>query len=523
MALADLSKPPGRAPREMANQPELPPRGERRGLQPLRLGPPAGWSISQYVAVSLIGLTALVLLGSPQGGASTADALAYLILIASIGFGQEAARWLPGRLSRFGLIVATAAAVMAVMVAIDSLFGIGLDFLFVTLACLASCGGLVLSALLGWISSGRVRVARVAVIGSPSGKDSLARELEVAGIQRFQVVGWVPDAVGDADDGHDYGNCQLGTLADLGAIVTRHRVDLLVMTGEASRLTVFNEIARSCLDLPVRFCELANFHEDLFGHVPVTEINTAWFQYILHPRYNGATPVAKRVMDIATAAILGVLAAPVLVVAGLLIRREGGPAFFKQVRIGEGGEPFVLYKLRTMSAAPTVPVAQWAGEHDPRITKVGRLLRRTHIDELPQLINIARGEMSMVGPRPEQPEFVERLESQVPFYQRRHLIKPGLTGWAQVRCGYAGSERGSLWKASHDLYYLKHRSLGMDLAIIWETAVEILRPRPHTVTDAMVGWVFEAEPDGQAARRPAVASGPPVVLNPERGGRRAVS
>jgi lipopolysaccharide/colanic/teichoic acid biosynthesis glycosyltransferase len=219
-----------------------------------------------------------------------------------------------------------------------------------------------------------------------------------------------------------------------------------------------------------------------------------------------------------------ILAAPVLLIAGLLIRRDGAPALFKQVRIGEGGEPFVLYKLRTMSAGadtPSVPVAQWAGEHDPRITGVGRLLRRTHIDELPQLINIFRGEMSMVGPRPEQPEFVERLERLVPFYQRRHLIKPGLTGWAQVRCGYAGSERGSLWKASHDLYYLKHRALGMDVAIMWETAVEILRPRPHTVTEAMVGWVFDGDGEPSAARAPASASGAPVVLKHERTGQRA--
>jgi lipopolysaccharide/colanic/teichoic acid biosynthesis glycosyltransferase len=111
----------------------------------------------------------------------------------------------------------------------------------------------------------------------------------------------------------------------------------------------------------------------------------------------------------------------------------------------------------------------WCSAEDPRITPIGRLLRRTHIDELPQLLNIFRGEMSIVGPRPEQPAFVERLERDLPYYNRRHLVKPGLTGWAQVRCGYGGSDPGSAWKLCHDLFYLKHRSFGLDLAILLET------------------------------------------------------
>jgi len=445
----------------------------------------------QWVGVSLIGLTMLVLLGAAQGGASTAEVLSFLLLAATVGLAQESARWLPGPASRVSLTAAMGVAALLVLAGIDALLSLKLDFPVVLGALLASCGALALAGGLGRVSARGAGVARVAVIGSPRGKDNLRRELELARVRRFAVVGWIPDSVEDAVAPHEWdAEDWLGTLADLGAIVGEKSIDLLVMTGEASRLTVFNEIARSCLDLPVRFCELSNFHEDLFGHVPVTEINTAWFQYIVHPRYNGATPVAKRMLDLALAALIAVLAAPVLVLAALLVKRDGGPALFKQKRIGEGGKQFVLYKLRTMTPA-TEQSAQWAGEEDPRITGIGRLLRRTHVDELPQLLNILRGEMSMVGPRPEQPEFVERLEQLVPFYQRRHLIKPGLSGWAQVRCGYAGSDRGSLWKASHDLYYVKHRSIALDLAIMWETAIELVRPRPHMTTDAMVGWVFE--------------------------------
>lgn len=149
----------------------------------------------------------------------------------------------------------------------------------------------------------------------------------------------------------------------------------------------------------------------------------------------------------------------------VILRRDGGSGIFRQERIGEGGRPFTLYKLRTMRPSSGAD-AQWAAINDPRVTPAGRLLRCTHVDELPQLFNVLRGEMSLVGPRPEQPAVVERLERNVPFYQRRHLIRPGITGWAQIRCGYARSESGSIWKHCHDLYYLKHRSIRVDLWIL---------------------------------------------------------
>ncbi|MEA2252981.1 MAG: hypothetical protein QOG70_3223, partial [Solirubrobacteraceae bacterium] len=152
----------------------------------------------------------------------------------------------------------------------------------------------------------------------------------------------------------------------------------------------------------------------------------------------------------------------------------GGSAFFAQMRIGESGRPFRLYKLRTMRVDSGAE-ARWAQQRDPRTTPLGRFLRRSHLDELPQLWNIVRGDMSFIGPRPEQLEFVERLELALPFYQRRHLIRPGLTGWAQVRCGYARSEMGAAWKLCNDLYYVKHRSIGLDLLLLAETVGLLVR------------------------------------------------
>jgi lipopolysaccharide/colanic/teichoic acid biosynthesis glycosyltransferase len=167
-------------------------------------------------------------------------------------------------------------------------------------------------------------------------------------------------------------------------------------------------------------------------------------------------------------------------VCALLVRRDGGPALFTQTRIGEGGRPLAVYKLRTMKTDAGLE-SQWASPGDPRITRVGAVLRKMHLDELPQIVNVLRGEMSIVGPRPEQPEFVERLEGILPFYSRRHLIKPGITGWAQVRCGYAGSDVGSAWKLCHDLYYLKYRSTAFDLSILVETLRSVLGTGEHAV------------------------------------------
>jgi lipopolysaccharide/colanic/teichoic acid biosynthesis glycosyltransferase len=183
-----------------------------------------------------------------------------------------------------------------------------------------------------------------------------------------------------------------------------------------------------------------------------------------------------------------VLSLPILAVVALIIRRDGGPVFFRQRRIGEGGQPITLIKLRTMNVDDGEE-AQWASADDPRVTTIGRILRRTHLDEFPQIINVLRDEMSLVGPRPEQPEFVERLEELIPFYARRHLIKPGITGWAQVRCGYAGSDTGSAWKLSHDLYYLKHRSMAFDLAILGETVRTLFADRQHKLAPMSLSFV----------------------------------
>jgi exopolysaccharide biosynthesis polyprenyl glycosylphosphotransferase len=317
--------------------------------------------------------------------------------------------------------------------------------------------------------------SRIVVVGNPRSADHLRRELRRSESAYHEVVGVV--IAGPGSELLAPGEVPLlGGLAMLDEIIERHDVDMLLLDGGASRIEVFDQLAETCLELPVYVCELTQFYEDTFGHVPVTEIDSAWFRYIMHPRFRSPETVAKRTMDLVVALTAGVAFLPVIGVCALLIKlHDGGPVLFRQRRIGGRGREFTLIKLRTMRAEPAE--GRWSSADDERVTPIGRRLRRMHLDEVPQLLNVLRGEMSVVGPRPEQPDFVERLEGSLPHYSRRHLIKPGLTGWAQVRCGYAGSVSGSAWKLCHDLYYLKHQSFGLDLAILLETVRTLIADR----------------------------------------------
>jgi exopolysaccharide biosynthesis polyprenyl glycosylphosphotransferase len=348
---------------------------------------------------------------------------------------------------------------------------------------------------------------RVAIIGDSGVATRLRDDLERRP-GRYVFVGRI------AMDG-DLSSTSMGALAGLPALraaLVEHDIQLLILSPSASREKVFDELVGNCLDLPVQVVELSYFYEAVFGYVPISEMKAVWFQYLLDPSSRFPHPLAKRAIDLVGAVIIGLPALPVCALLVLLIRRDGAPGLFRQARIGEGGRLFMLYKLRTMRPSSDSS-AQWAATDDPRVTAIGRFMRRTHLDELPQLLNVVRGEMSLVGPRPEQPAFVERLERDVPFYQRRHLIRPGISGWAQVRCGYARSDAGSVWKHCHDLFYLKHRSIGLDLWILAKTAGLVLRGGLRE-TDYLTSPVVPIET--LAPQKPAVADGPQVMVGGNR-------
>jgi lipopolysaccharide/colanic/teichoic acid biosynthesis glycosyltransferase len=181
---------------------------------------------------------------------------------------------------------------------------------------------------------------------------------------------------------------------------------------------------------------------------------------------------SKRVIDVALGLVGTLALAPVA--AGVWLGNRfanHGPLLFRQVRVGKDGAPFVIYKFRTMlpDEAGDTDRSSWTVDGDPRITPLGRLLRRSHVDELPQMINVLKGELSIVGPRPEQQAYVEELADKIPYFDVRHLVRPGLTGWAQVKQGYAGDEADALEKLQYDMYYLRRQGLALDVRIIWRT------------------------------------------------------
>ena len=306
-----------------------------------------------------------------------------------------------------------------------------------------------------WLAA---RPVRIATLGAPDFALALDRELAENGIRSDVLVGWIDQSLGDP----------------LRDVIVANDIDLVVRVSgpRGLRSGRLGEEAgfESLLDLPVRTIGADQLYESLFGHVPMGTIDTRWYLYMLHPEFTATRPLTDRLAELAVAVPALLVAAPFLAAAAVAIKLgDGGPVLYRQTRIGAGGDPFEILKLRTMSAGSQRNGAEWSSAADARVTRVGRLLRRFHIDELPQLLNVLRGEMTIVGPRPEQPEMVSELERIFPHYSRRHLIKPGVTGWAQVRCGYAGSTLGTAWKLCHDLYYLKRRSRLVNLTIILET------------------------------------------------------
>jgi len=215
---------------------------------------------------------------------------------------------------------------------------------------------------------------------------------------------------------------------------------------------------------------LEAFAERHFQRVPVSLVGPKWFFDIDLKQHHPFYETSKRVLDVILAITGSVVAVPIIVVAVVLIRAESpGPVFYSQMRLGLKQRGFRIWKLRTMRVNAEASGAQWASPSDSRVTRIGRLLRRSRIDELPQLWNIICGEMSVVGPRPERPEFVERLEKAVPYYRQRHSIKPGLTGWAQINFPYGASEEDAREKISYDFYYLKNASFLLDFQIVLQT------------------------------------------------------
>lgn len=226
----------------------------------------------------------------------------------------------------------------------------------------------------------------------------------------------------------------------------------------------------------IRVRTLTGFYEDWLGKLPLAELERASLFFDIGEVHRARYVRLKRILDLVlalpAAAVLA-LVTPLVAVANQVGNR--GPLLYRQPRVGKGGEIFTIVKFRTMRPRDGGElVNEWTATNDPRITPFGSVLRHTHLDELPQVVNVLRGDLSIVGPRPEQPRYVDQLAGSLPFYQLRHMVRPGLTGWAQVKYGYAGSEADSLEKLQYEFWYLRHQGIGTDLRIVGRTLRTVL-------------------------------------------------
>jgi sugar transferase (PEP-CTERM system associated) len=316
---------------------------------------------------------------------------------------------------------------------------------------------------------------RVLVLGTGSRAsevEALARKLGTHA--RFQVVGFVPfkneqPAVDRASLLQE--NC---TLLALAYKYNAHEIVVGVRERRGGHLSM-PELLECKLE-GIHVVDLSSFFERETGHVQLDSLNTSWMVFSEGFHRNAVQNVLKRLFDVGVSLTLLALTLPVMLLTALAIRLEdGGPIFYRQDRVGECGFPFRILKFRSMRVdAEKDGVARWASSNDDRVTRVGRFIRTTRIDELPQVFNVLRGDMSFVGPRPERPHFVRDLTRQIPYYSSRHTVKPGITGWAQIRYPYGASVEDATKKLQFDLYYAKNHTLFLDMIILAQTAQVVL-------------------------------------------------
>lgn len=299
---------------------------------------------------------------------------------------------------------------------------------------------------------------KVIFVGESVPASRLIRELEL-----FPQFGWKNE-----------GFISLENIHELSKIVAESGIKTVVLNGQTRGEEAQQELF-DCLKLKVNFYNFPHFYELITGKIPVEEIDKSWFLENLNEGKKKLYNAGKKIYDFFGALIALIISLPFWPLIALLIAVDSrGPVFFTQQRIGENEKLFKMLKFRTMKVAGNT--GTMTVENDARITKIGNFLRKTRLDEIPQLLNILRGEMSFIGPRPERPEFAGELAEKVPFYKTRLLIKPGITGWDQVSGVYhSPSLEDTLEKLQYDLFYLKHRSLYLDFTIVLKTIATVLR------------------------------------------------
>ena len=320
-------------------------------------------------------------------------------------------------------------------------------------------------------------LSRVLIVGTGPEAHMIARDLKSPGRTARNVVGLFPTSdadIAEAQPGTPYVFPRDASILDLVKWYDIQEVIVAVREQRGGCVPMDQLLACRVRGIPV--LDLAGFCERTRGEVPIDSLKGSWLVYG-HGFVQGPLRRAtKRVFDLVSSLLLLVFLAPVMVCAAIAISLDSrGPIFYRPARVGLGGRTFQCMKFRSMRTdAERDGVARWAVKNDPRVTRVGAFLRKTRIDELPQLLSVLTGEMSLVGPRPERPNFVEKLQEAIPFYDIRHTVKPGVTGWAQVRYHYGATIEDARRKHQFDLYYVKNNSIVLDVLVLIETVSVVL-------------------------------------------------
>jgi exopolysaccharide biosynthesis polyprenyl glycosylphosphotransferase len=384
----------------------------------------------------------------------------------------------PGRPAPWRLLSSVGQALIGVTILVLGLFYIAPFFAprgstFISLPIVAAAA-LAWRAAYARLVGSEVFDLKVAIVGIDEGARRTARVLlESKSSYRLQAF-LVPTQETDAI----FGVPVVGVDNNLWAVVRDLGVDQLVIAQTQSLPpTVLNELVR-CFDHGVETVPATAIYEEISGRVLASALEADWYAELpTHAR--GLYARARRVADVLVGGLLLVLMVPIMALIAMMVWLDSGrPILLRQVRIGQRGRPFVIHKFRTMRRdAESDGQAVWATPNDRRVTRIGRALRLSRLDELPQLWDVVRGAMSLIGPRPERPEFVEQLATELPLFRARTLVRPGLTGWAQVEYRYAGSVADNLTKLEYDLFYLRHLGPLIDLNIAIRTVFLVLRLR----------------------------------------------
>lgn len=432
------------------------------------------------VLLALAAVVAVTVLGGPnahddlrllvaRGG--IAVLVVQLALYYGDAYGVEALRSRTVLIVRLGQAFAFAVLALSLVYYLFPVLRLGprVVLVFVPLAFVTVAGW---HATHRWIGGREALADAVLIIGTGHGAQQIAREVLSRALLGYQIVGFLGEH--EAEVGRRLVNPSvIGTVDDLSAIVASRGVTRIVVALEDRRGRLPIDDLLQCRVSGVQIDDAPSFYEQLTGKILLSDLRPSWL--VFSPGFSRPRRLmraSKRVFEFVSASVLLVLTAPLLALVALAIRLDSrGPVLYRQPRVGERGRVFNLYKLRTMrvdAEAATGPV--WAtAQRDARVTRLGRLLRKLRLDELPQLVNVVRGEMSFVGPRPERPHFVEQLRKVIPYYDQRHSTRPGITGWAQVKFGYGSTIEDSERKLQFDLYYIKNMSLLLDLAIVVDT------------------------------------------------------